>query len=298
MEANGEIKSGAMVETTQKINIPTAKLAELNLTDYMRDSIDKVALAEGFRNYEININHGSSVGDGFVGVMVKATIQEKDSDKKLSIVLKMPPKNQAVRKDFGAMDLFKREVYIYNEVFPEFMKFQREEGIKENEGFHEIPKCYFAEFNEEKDDSIIIMADLREAGFTLWDKTVPTNFEHAQLVVAALGRFHAVSFAMKAKKPDVFEKFTKLNDFMSEKMLDTTFGVMMKTNVEKAVDLFESSDTENRKRVARLSSDFNNDFKSLLDAKLSEPFNVITHGDCWSNNFMYSYEVSNFRKLN
>jgi Ecdysteroid kinase-like family len=273
------------------VDIPFAKQGEVKVTPYMTESLDKVAQAEGFKNYDVKIDHGSSIGDGFVGILFKATVREIDSDKQLTVVIKSPPENQARRQDFGAMELFKREVFMYSELLPEFVRFQEERKISSLLAFKDFPKCYFAEYNEERDDAIIIMEDLREHGCKMWNKMVPTNFEHTKLLVAALGKFHAVSFAMKEQQPEMFSKFQKLNDFMSEKFADANFSKMMAANIVKAADTLDASDTKRRNRVLRLTDDYAQQMKDLLNPELSEPFSVVTHGDCWSNNFMYQYRV-------
>lgn len=275
----------------KKFEIPTAKLAEVKLTDYMRESLDKVALAEGFKNYDLKVDHGSAVGDGFVGLIYKVIIQEIDSDKKLPVVLKFPPENQARRREFGAMDLFKREVFVYNEFLPELVKFQKERHIKEADGFFNFPKCYFAEFNEEKDDSVIIMEDLREDGYKMWDKYKPVNLEHTKLLVLALGKLHALSFALKTQKLELFEKFKSMNDFMAEKMGDEKMVGMMTGSIQRAVDTIDEKDVKRRNRALRLLDNFSQMLHELTAPKEAEPFAVVGHGDCWSNNFMFQYKV-------
>ena len=262
----------------------------------MRESLEKVALSEGFRNYELKVDHGSAIGDGFVGLIYKATIQEIDSDKKLDVVLKCPPFSKARRDDFKAMELFKREVFVYNEVFPEFVKFQKEKNIEEAEGFFNFPKCYFAEYNEEKDDSIIIMEDLKENNCKMWDRFVTLNLEHTKLLVATLGRFHALSFALKTQRPDVFKKFKDLKDILSELIFgenaEPNITGMFTGSLERAAEVFDEKDVTKRNKILQLRENLEEILKQLVDPELAEPYAVLGHGDCWSNNFMYQYKVS------
>jgi hypothetical protein len=276
----------------KKIEIPTAKLSAVVVTDYMTESLKKVAVSEGFKNFDFKIDHGSAIGDGFVGIMFKAIVNEKDSDKTLTVVLKSPPTNLARRNDFGSMQLFRREVLVYNEVLPEFVKFQEEKKISRANGFFDFPKCYFAEYNEEKDDAIIIMEDLRESGHRMWDKFVPTNYEHTKLLMSALGRFHAVSFAMKTQRPQLYEKYKEFNDFFADQMGDVKFTDMMVNSIDRAVGTLDESDVKGRNKVLKMKESLETLLKSLTDPKAAEPYSIVTHGDCWSNNFMYHYKVS------
>jgi hypothetical protein len=274
------------------IEVPLAKQGEVKVTPYMTECLDKVAKAEGFDKYEVTIDHGSSVGDGFIGILFKATLKEVDNDKQLTVVIKSPPVSKARREDFGAMGLFKREVIVYNEMLPAFVKFQEERKISKAQGFFEFPKCYFAEYNEENDDAILIMEDLKEKDFKMWNKFVPTDYEHTKLLVTTLGKFHAVSFAMKDQQPEMFEKFQKFDDFISQLLGgDPSMVGMMTTNIEKAANLLDPADTNGRNRVLKLKENFSQLMKDLMDPTLCEPFAVIGHGDCWVNNFMYQYQV-------
>lgn len=276
---------------TAPISIPLAKQGVVKVTPYMTESLDKVALAEGFKNYDTKIDHGSAIGDGFVGILLKATIKEIDNDKQLTVVIKSPPESQARRQDLGAMQLFRREVFVYSQMFPEFVKFQEEMKIGKSYGFFDFPKCYFAEYNEEKDDAIIIMEDLRESGHKMWNKFLPVNYEHTKLVIIALGKFHAISFAMKELQPEMFEKYRQLDDFMSTKFDETHFLDMITKNIEQAADTLDPADVKRRNRVLMLKVGMGQMMKELISPERCEPFGVVTHGDCWSNNFMFHYKV-------
>lgn len=251
----------------------------------------KVAISEGFKNYKFNVNHGSAVGDGFVGVMIKVQIEENESEKQLAIVLKCPPDNPAKRKEFGAMELFKREVHLYNKVLPEFNKFQEEKKIKESTKFTQFPKFYFAEFDELKDEAIIIMEGLKEIEFKMWDKYVPINYDHAKLVLEALERLHAISFALKAQQPQKFEKFKGLSDFMTTHLSESNFYKIMTAAISRAAETLDEADVEIRKRVLSLNDDFSGLMKELVNPDLAEPYTVATHADCWTNNFMFTTKL-------
>ena len=69
--------------------LPSPVPAEVELTDYMRKCLGIVALNAGFCNYTIHEEKGSNVGDGFVGILFKVHIQEKDQDKTLTVILKV-----------------------------------------------------------------------------------------------------------------------------------------------------------------------------------------------------------------
>jgi hypothetical protein len=230
-------------------------------------------------------------GDGFVGIIFKVSIIEKDSDKCLNVILKTPPESEARRIQFGSMKLFKREVYMYKKVLPEFVKFQRDHKIDENSGFYNFPKIYFTEYDEESDDALIIMEDLRESGYQLWEKFKPTDFEHAKLIMTSLGKLHAISFAMKKLKPELFEEYKKLDDFISPKFNEPYMAPIFKANADQALTILDNDEEDIKEKIESISEQFAESVKWLTSPDNAEPYAVVTHGDCWSNNFMYKYKV-------
>lgn len=284
------------VKSVPASEIPAAKLEEIVVTDYIREALDKVARAEGFRNYDFVVDHGSSIGDGFVGTILKVVIKELDSDKTLTVLAKIPPTNKARREAMKTMQLFEREVFAYKVMLPEFVEFQKEKKITESSGFFNFPKVYYADYDAEKDDSIIIMEDLRESGYRTWSKHIPVNFEHAKMLMAALGHLHAISFAMKARKPELFEKYTKLSDYFSEGFKEPTLKGFMEHSIQQAIDSLDVNDTKMRARASKLIGYLSDGVFDCMDIENVEPFAVVNHGDCWTNNYLFQYTKSGVPK--
>lgn len=77
-------------------------------------------------NFDLKISMGSSVGDNYNGVVyrVVATINEHQNStndidcvkKRLSLIVKLPPRNAARREQFFARPSFIKEIWIYDEV--------------------------------------------------------------------------------------------------------------------------------------------------------------------------------------
>lgn len=278
------------IQTSAKVEIPSAKLKDIHITDYIRESLDKVAKTEGFTNYELLVDHGSSIGDGFVGIMIKVKIQEIDSKKFLHVLAKVPPESKTTREFMKLMAFFEREVYIYNNFLPLIIEFQNEMKIKWTEGFFNFPKVFYADYDKEKDDAIIIMEDLRNFGYKMWDKSKPVNFEHSKLLMVTLGKLHALSFAMKIKKPEIFEKFKELNDYVSQNFKEGQHKDYFIESMKKAIESLSPSDKESKQKFQNLADNFIEVLMDVTTANLIEPFGVVGHGDCWINNYLFHYE--------
>lgn len=191
-------------------------LKELSSSEYVKKSLEIVALSQGFKNYKLNFDHGARVGDGFIGVIFKAQIKETDSEKVLDVLVKVPPQDEKGNAMPERMVSFDREVYFYNILLPGLIKFQEEKEIDKAQGFLSFPKVYYADYNLELFRAIIVMEDLRDGGYQMLDKSKPIDFEHSKLVIQSLGRLHALSFAMKKQKPEVFEKFMRAQDNIAD----------------------------------------------------------------------------------
>jgi Ecdysteroid kinase-like family len=153
-------------------------------------------------------------------------------------------------------------------------------------GFFNFPKVYYADFDEENDEAIIVMEDLRDSGHKMWNKMEPMDFQHSALLMIALGRLHALSFAMKAKNPIEFEKFKKLGDnfpilFDIDK-LEAYIQAIIK-------DTLETLDSQHKEQASKILSEIKEVFLETTRPDWAEPFSVVTHGDCWSNNFLFHY---------
>lgn len=262
----------------------------LKLSVYAESALHKVALAEGFVHYKFQIEEGSEIGDGLSGVLLKVTVVENDSSRQMNVIVKSPPDNKMRREALGTMKLFEREVFIYNDLLPEFVNFQKENNL--TSGFYEFPKCFFAEFDEEKDDSVIILQDLRDLGYKMIDKNLPIDYEHAKLSFAALGRLHAISFALRALKPIVFEKFQLLEDNTKGNLDNEMMAGFMDDCMDRAIATLREDEGKRKNKMINLKENLSSIMKEITSASGAEPFAVVNHGDCWSNNLMFKYRVS------
>ncbi|KAJ8981814.1 hypothetical protein NQ317_007400 [Molorchus minor] len=129
---------------------------------------------------------------------------------------------------------------------------------------------------------------MKEIGYELWDRKIPMTPDHAELVLKEYAKFHAVSLAMREKRPVHFEELTKdlgnvFQDAPPEKSLK-----MIMSAVEGGLEAVKGNQvaTEALERYALVAEKF-----WLEDMKnLDEPL-VVLHGDCWCNNFLFKNEV-------
>ncbi|CAL8069693.1 unnamed protein product [Orchesella dallaii] len=165
----------------------------------------------------------------------------------------------------------------------------------------------------------IMMVDLRkEGGFKMANKMIGLDVDHVKLAFNELAKMHALSWAYRNKVEwDVENKFPFLKRFLSPRKTEMWLGIL-KTNIEKAVTAIEAA--SGRKNVLSESlKDFSTNAKAVIESFISqtetseesllklhrhpfkllqyegqtdaiEPWRVVSHGDCWSNNFLFQYD--------
>ncbi|XP_055636018.1 uncharacterized protein LOC129775364 [Toxorhynchites rutilus septentrionalis] len=292
LEPTEPLAAMTSLDTSKQSNGVEGKPSFGALPQYLHDAVARIAPQEGFTpgQFEVSFEVGSNKGDGFVAEMFRARIVE--GNRELVILCKIPPTNDARREQFNTLSIFDREVQAYSLFLPTITEFQREKGITEELGigFFNTPKCYLAYLDMAKQESAILMDDLRLQNYRMWDKSNPVNFEHARLLMIQLGRLHAVSFALKEQRPDVFEQF-KVADPMTAAMTSSeAFMTMMTMSMDRAIGSLEPNEEKVRQKLEKLKSHMFEDMANLTSSKVGEPYSVLGHGDCWINNLMFAYK--------
>lgn len=148
-----------------------------------------------------------------------------------------------------------------------------------------MPKCYFA------NDEIVILEDLLETGYKIWSPlNEPLDKNHVKAVLSAYGKFHAFSFAFKHKYPEKFASIGyKFEWFQTnyERLINNGF---YKGLTEKLADCFDQeTEFEYIEAIANFLSHGQVAYLEKL-ALLSES-DVFVHGDSWTHNYMFRYDV-------
>lgn len=269
-------------------------MSPTNLPEYVVEQLVKIIHAADFKEYSFEQDVGSKHGDGFMGTMIKIAITGKrlvsgtlKSDK-LNLICKMLPPSKANRDIFCLETVFAREVELYNRILPLFRKFQTVKGLNAANGFFEYPNCYYAISDAKQDRHLIIMDDLRPMGYTLWNKQVSLEYDNVRLLLTALGRFHAISFALRDQQPAVFETFRSLNDLLLH-IIDNSLAMesFFNDGMDQSIRLFQGRPAEELEYLRRVRDTWKDIFPAILGSDQCAEFSVIGHGDCWNNNFMF-----------
>lgn len=259
-------------------------------------ALHKVATELNFISYDIDTNAGSTHGNNFRGVMVAVQLNgTRDINNQLitdsvRLFCKIAPTNAERCKSLRIDVAFEREHFVYSQIFPTFIAFQREKGLMEAESFSCVPKVYASESDTDTNSHIIIMEDLRVHKFDLWPKHENIPIEHELLLMKELGKMHGVALAMKDQRPKEFESFTWMTEPLSVMMTKTS--ALYKELSQKIINAVENPKHKSLVAAPR----FLETLHKCYTPSVVNRFGVIVHDDLWTPNFMFQYSNENVCK--
>lgn len=172
-----------------------------------------------------------------------------------------------------------------------FCEFQRSKGIvPAKNGFSECVKC-FSSINEEPCESLFL-EDLKQKGLEMVNQRIPLSCatrDHVPLAMKAIGKYHAISFAIKDQQT---VKFKELSSQLVEQFWPP-FKSELRGHYEKMFNRLTTilkemnrSDLLNKLKRATNAGLIETVYK-LVSSAAAEPYAVICHGDLTVNNCMF-----------
>ncbi|KAB0799214.1 hypothetical protein PPYR_07094 [Photinus pyralis] len=240
----------------------------------------------GIENYTLNITRGNAKGDNYLGVIGK--IHVKTEGATWNWIIKCAPEASQFRTTVPVAKVYQREVYVYEKILAEYQKFQEEKGV--TTPFRSYAK-YYTSLLEEPFETIIL-EDMKAVGYKLYNRQEPLDYHHALLAIREYGRFHAFSFAIRDQKPDLFHEF-------QQNVPEVFYDLLV--NSESSRQLIQYQCNQIRDSISQIDSKRAYDnfskfqdhmlelVKKLVTVEAAGPYAVISHGDCWINNFLFKY---------
>nr|CAH7740837.1 unnamed protein product [Callosobruchus chinensis] len=155
-----------------------------------------------------------------------------------------------------------------------------------NSPFLAYPKCYKCLKLNKKNPSI---REPPALGYELHEKKLCLNLDQLKSV----RQLHALSFALKDQNRKQFDTLTRPS---KDLMLDFLTRPNTMKNINKLIQstltsLIKRGDTRLCEKFARISQ--GGAAKMIEVYQSVDDQAVITHGDCWNNNFMFQYKNNN-----
>ncbi|KAL7728376.1 hypothetical protein ACLKA6_007467 [Drosophila palustris] len=271
------------METETKIvspasNVPDWVNAEV-FVDVLKESVDGFSKIKSFK-----AKSGTSAGENYATIMLRVNIEvelEDGKDKSVSFMLKLPHQSEKYLEILERNNIFEVERNVYHTTIPEMEKMYRDVGVDVKFG----AKSY--KLKDAKSE-YVLLEDLAPQGFKNMNRLEGLDQVHTESALRKLSQWHAAS-AMRVATigpyPDIYIAgfFTEENRAMVTEM-----NIGLQQNFLKCCEKYEGN--EEYIEQVKLASTMVTD-QSIQMSKLdTSDFNVLNHGDFWSNNMMFSHD--------
>ncbi|XP_062559062.1 uncharacterized protein LOC134223866 [Armigeres subalbatus] len=272
-----------------KLDVVSPKFDESVLDDIIRVSGGNKCTSWSFVDSEFG------KGDSYLSEVYRITLKDEttktaadSSPLIVRVIVKTIPKNVGRRKTFRSADFFRNEINFYNVVLSEFVKFQQTKELKT--GFNECSTSV-ASFSDGEND-FIAMEDLSQFGYGSASRQEGAGLAECILCMQTIGRFHALSLAMKDQQPDKFHLLVKhIEDTYYADEHKTWYKKFQDVQIQIAKDAISQvyGNTELETKANKfLDGDLYDKMVYLTHTRNQN--SVINHGDCWLPNFLFRYD--------
>ncbi|XP_041971551.1 uncharacterized protein LOC121727656 [Aricia agestis] len=227
-------------------------------------------------------------GDSYLSEVIRIKIYGdlNGTSKHVQVVLKTIPKNVCRRLTFRSHDFFRNEIIFYEKVLPELLKFQAKKNILEP--FDNYTKLFLTYMDGVNDVICLEDASLEDFGSAVRQEGI--DISHCKVTLKSLAKYHALSFAMRDQDPKTFNAIKDLieEEYYHPRLWDwyqkfwyRICGIAVDAVVKEYPNTIYADKIKEFAVPER--------YKDMIKAVEDQTNGVLSHGDCWTNNFLYKY---------
>ncbi|XP_003706562.1 uncharacterized protein LOC100881796 [Megachile rotundata] len=233
-------------------------------------------------------------GENFGSVMlaINVTVTRLNRTDTLHLVGKLPPTSAYLLDLFNSPVTFKKELLFYSSMAKEFTKLQLESGINEKDVSDLAPK-YFGGRLGLKDpevfdhQAVIVLENLKYNGYNTEDRIWGLDKIHTEFALDGLARLHALTIALKLKKPQLFQRM--VSEVLTEVLNDTTEKCVIDMIRKAQADI--NNIAEMKPYMDRVNKTIEHGIQANKNAgQAEEPWATLVHNDFWVNNMMFRHD--------
>lgn len=258
-----------------------------------------VALIHKFDAPQIASLEPNEKGAGFLGSVFMVTVTDrKCADKKLDLVLKLALRQTEIRAIVPVRLFYENEIFFYDTIYPTFEQFNRKQRGENAAPLDLVPRNYLNSLLPNAE--LLVLGNLKAAGFHTFDRKLDMNRSHIEMIFKRYGCYHGTSFAFQDKEPAWFATLTDgIRDGFSALVEVERFSKSLQRLCEFINDKVLVSGEVDQVIIDKFKK-YNKD--NILDIYLDSinrksKYLAILHGDCWSNNLMFKYEVKSYNNI-
>lgn len=241
------------------------------------------------KNIEVlgwDFGDASAKGDSYLSTVNKIKVSGKvdGEEKQVSIVVKSLPNNMGRRRTYRSAEFFYNEITFYTKVIPKFEEFLK---AKEQSQVLCVPRHLASVIDGEND--FLALEDVSVIGFGPVSRLSGTSSDQCYMMLKAMAKFHAISFAYKDQKKAEFSQ-------MQENLIETYFcnkhwgwyKNFHKKLVGIAIDALTKEYPDSAALKTFTSIPFGELFSRCAEfcGRRNAATSVINQGDSWAPNFL------------
>lgn len=212
------------------------------------------------------------------------------SEQTISYILKTALDSDKGGDLIEGMNLFPKEKQMYQDYIPKFVKLYKDAGVE----IELAPKCVYVE--QSSKGIVLVLEDLKRQEFHNIDRLKGLDMAHMRRVLVKIAEFHAASAVLHEKDGPYNEMFNKSMYNESNRQVFEGLGRMRHSQYIKAMRQWQMPDVEEYVELLP-SPEEGFDIGIGLNTVDDSEFNVLNHGDMWSNNIMFAGEGAKERTL-
>ncbi|KAJ9585243.1 hypothetical protein L9F63_002943 [Diploptera punctata] len=245
-----------------------------NLEEWLKTPVLEVMLKDAQLN-----------GDNYLSSMYRMRVKTKQGEK--ALIVKCRLQNTDAADAFEETSIFKKEAEMYWNTLPKLEKLLTLANQGEIEPL--APQCIYS------CKDFLVMEDLSVDGYKMLERYQGLNLEQCLTVMRTLARFHAASVVLHEQDPQSMEEYD-LSFFVETSLLQgwtTYFQGMINMLIEEMESWPAAQWKPYIEKLRHVQKDFMERLLQCVHRDNSD-FNVLIHGDLWTNNILFRGDAARF----
>lgn len=236
--------------------------------------------------FAIEINEDFKNKNGVIANILSVTVYDNKTGLRHDCIVKEEKPGQGFLCDI-IKKMIRNELHFYKSILKTFQQIQKESTGNE---LTIVPYCRGI---LEEGLTKIALENVAVQGFIEHDKTNCFDNDHISLIYKTYALFHGLSMVLKQKnKEEYLRLVTPLYTVYKDSFEDHAYFTPIFKGVISLVQSFFDPVTEGE-LLKKLNVYVGDGYKIVYKVLCQNAEDgVIVHGDCWNNNFMFKYCVS------